>query len=136
LVKGKANQTVGVVGFGGLGHMAIKIAKAMGANVVAFSRSNAKLKQAEALGVKLIVSSDTNAVAEAARSIDTILDTVSAEHDIMELIRTLKVDGVYVLLGGVPKPYQVPALPLIFSRYSIQGSLIGGVAETAEMLEF
>ncbi|GAX20366.1 cinnamyl-alcohol dehydrogenase [Fistulifera solaris] len=134
---GGAGKTVGVVGFGGLGQMAVKLAKAMNVDrIVVFSRNNSKKADAEALGAELLVHSDASAMDQAARSIDLILDTVSAPHAIAPLMNTLKVGGNYVLLGAVAKPMEVGAFPLIFSRHSVEGSLIGGTQETQEMLDF
>lgn len=136
-VKGKADQAVGVVGFGGLGHMAVKIAKAMGAKVTVFSRSEAKKAEAEALGAELAVYTDKEAMGKLFRTFDCILDTVSAPHEINDLISTLKpYTGVITMLGGVPQPYQVGGFPMIFNGTRIEGSLIGGCSVTQEMLEF
>jgi len=136
-VKGKKDQHVGVVGFGGLGMMAAKISKAMGAKVTIFSRSDAKKAEAAALGADLVATSDSDSIAAMSRSIDTILDTVSEFHDIGKLISTLKpVTGTLVLLGGVVKPFELPAFSLLFSGATVEGSLIGGCDLTQEMLEF
>ena len=136
-VKGKADQAVGVVGFGGLGHMAVKIAKALGAKVTVFSRSEAKKAEAEALGAELAVYTDKEAMGKLFRTFDCILDTVSAPHEINDLISTLKpYTGVITMLGGVPQPYQVGGFPMIFNGTRIEGSLIGGCSVTQEMLEF
>jgi uncharacterized zinc-type alcohol dehydrogenase-like protein len=135
-VKGKANQKVGVVGFGGLGMMAVKIAKAMGAEVTVFSRNMDKKEAAAKLGASYIVHTDPEAIGAAARSLDTIIDTVACFHEVSGLISTLKVGGTCCFLGGVPAPYAISSFQLLFSRYTVCGSLIGGVAETKEMLEF
>mmetsp|Transcript_23821 Transcript_23821/g.36210 ORF Transcript_23821/g.36210 Transcript_23821/m.36210 type:complete len:366 (+) Transcript_23821:34-1131(+) len=135
-VKGKKNQKVGIVGFGGLGHIGVKIAKAMGAEVVVFSRSTDKEEEAKALGAKLLVHSNREALNAASRSFDVILDTVSAKHDVMSLISTLKPTGAYVLIGAIAAPVSVDIMALLFNRYKVEGSLVGGVPETAEMLEF
>eukprot|EP00405_Crypthecodinium_cohnii_P009200 CAMPEP_0206441808 /NCGR_PEP_ID=MMETSP0324_2-20121206/13478_1 /ASSEMBLY_ACC=CAM_ASM_000836 /TAXON_ID=2866 /ORGANISM="Crypthecodinium cohnii, Strain Seligo" /LENGTH=365 /DNA_ID=CAMNT_0053909593 /DNA_START=60 /DNA_END=1157 /DNA_ORIENTATION=- len=136
-VKGKKDQKVGVVGFGGLGMMAVKIAKAMGAKVTIFSRSKAKQADAEAMGASLVATSDADSLAAAARSLDVIIDTVSDFHDIGQLISTLKPNtGTLVLLGAIAKPLNLPAFGLLFSGTRVEGSLIGGCGQTQEMLEF
>jgi alcohol dehydrogenase (NADP+) len=133
---GGKGKTVGVVGFGGLGHMAVKLAKAMGAEVVVFSRNNKKEEDAKALGASLLIHTDEEALKGAFRTFDVILDTVSASHEVPPLVGTLKVGGTYVLLGGVPQPFSVSAFALLFHRHCIEGSLVGGVPETQEMLDF
>ena len=133
---GGAGKNVGVVGFGGLGHMAVKLAKAMGASVTVFSRSDKKAAAAKTLGADLLVHSDEEALKGAARKFDVILDTVSNPHPMMPLVGTLKVGGSFVLVGGVAQPFEVGAFPLLFNRHSIEGTLVGGVPETKEMLEF
>lgn len=136
-VKGKENQAVGIVGFGGLGHMAVKIAKAMGAQVTVFSRSDAKKAAAEALGASLVVYTDKEAMGALFRTFDLIVDTVSAPHEINDLIATLKpYHGVLSMIGGVPQPYSVGGFPMIFNGTRVEGSLIGGAALTQEMLNF
>jgi alcohol dehydrogenase (NADP+) len=135
-VLGKENTKVGVVGFGGLGHMAVKIAKAMGAEVTIFSRSLAKQEAAEKLGAKIVAHTDPEQLKPLARTLDVIIDTVSNVHNVRALLPALKVGCAIVLIGGVPAPFDTVAFDLIFSRHSIEGSLIGGVPETAEMLEF
>lgn len=135
-VKGQANKSVGVVGFGGLGHVAVKIAVAMGAKVTVYSRSTSKAEAAERLGAKLVSHQDADALKALARTQDVILDTVSADHQISDIVANLKVGGRYVAIGGVTKPYEISAMALLFNRHSVEGSLIGGVPETAEMLEF
>mmetsp|Transcript_46574 Transcript_46574/g.113442 ORF Transcript_46574/g.113442 Transcript_46574/m.113442 type:complete len:378 (-) Transcript_46574:119-1252(-) len=133
---GGKGKTVAVVGFGGLAMMAIKLATAMGASVTVLSRSESKREAAEKLGCKYIVYSNEEEVKAAARSFNVVLDSVSAPHDIASLVGTLKVGGSYVLLGAVGKPFEISAFPLLFNRHSIEGSLIGGVPETQEMLDF
>lgn len=136
LLRGKVNQKVGIVGFGGLGMMAVKIAKAMGADVTVFSRGTKKATKAKDLGATLADHTDAEGMKARARSMDLIVDTISMVHEIAHLLGTLKVGGTYCFLGGVPEPYSVSAFQLLFSRYTITGSFIGGVPETAEMLEF
>jgi uncharacterized zinc-type alcohol dehydrogenase-like protein len=133
---GGAGKHVGIVGFGGLGHMAVKLAKAMGAEVTVFSRSNKKEADAKSMGANLLVHADEAAVAAAVRKFDCILDTVSTSHAIGPLVSTLKVGGSYVVLGAVGKPFEISSMPLIGNRYTIGGSLVGGMAETQEMLDF
>ncbi len=128
---------VGVVGLGGLGHMAVKIARAMGAHVVLFTTSPRKVADGERLGAhEVIVSTDAEAMSSQKNSLDFILDTVSAPHDLGAYFRLLRRDGSLVLVGlpGVPLP--VEAFHLIGRRGSFSGSSIGGIAETQEMLDF
>lgn len=133
---GGKGKTVGIVGFGGLGHMAVKIAKAMGAEVTVLSRNTNKEDQAKAMGADILVHSDEAILSAAARKFDLILDTVSATHPVAPIVNTLKVGGAYVLLGAIARPFEVSSFPLLFGRYSIEGSLVGGMAETQEMLDF
>jgi uncharacterized zinc-type alcohol dehydrogenase-like protein len=135
--KVKKGSKVGVVGLGGLGHMAVKIAKAMGAEVTVFSTSPSKEQDAKRLGAKrfVITSSPENFSALAGR-LDLIIDTVSAKHDFSLYLKTLKTDGTMVLVGAAPEPNQVAAMALIHGRKRLTGSLIGGIKETQEMLDF
>ncbi|WP_346959143.1 NAD(P)-dependent alcohol dehydrogenase [uncultured Arthrobacter sp.] len=131
-------DVVGVVGLGGLGHMAVKIAKAMGAEVTVFTTSEAKFSAARDLGADHVVLSTDPAAMEAAdRSIDVIIDTVAAPHDLNPYFRTLRVDGALFQLG-LPSEAMPPVNPgaLIRRRIAYAGSLIGGIAETQEMLDF
>jgi uncharacterized zinc-type alcohol dehydrogenase-like protein len=134
----KAGQRVGVVGLGGLGHMGVKLARAMGAEVALFTTSPGKADDARRLGAtEVIVSRDPQAMAGAANSLDLILDTVSAPHDVEALMNTLRLDGTLVLLGGSPQPHASPgAFTFIMRRRRMAGSLIGGIPETQEMLDF
>ncbi|MEP6834022.1 MAG: NAD(P)-dependent alcohol dehydrogenase [Gemmatimonas sp.] len=129
---------VGVVGLGGLGHMAIKLASAMGADVVLLTRSAGKAEDAKRLGAsEVIVSGDPDAMKKAAGTLHVIIDTVSAKHDLNPEIGLLKRDGTLVLLGGSPEPHPPTAVfPFIMQRRRMAGSLIGGIAETQEMLDF
>lgn len=131
-------KTVGVVGIGGVGHMAIKLARALGAKVIAFTSSPAKQREALLLGAhQVIVSSDANAMQAAAASLDLIIDTVSASHDLSPYIACLRRDGNLVLLGIPAEPHPSPAVAsLVGLRRSISGSLMGGIKETQEMLDF
>lgn len=136
-IKGKANQAVGIVGFGGLGMMGVKIAKAMGASVTVFSRSDAKKAQAAALGADLVVQTDEAALGALFRKFDLVVDTVAVPHEINALMSTLKAyTGVYSLVGGVPEPYKVAAFAMIENGVHLEGSAIGGCALTQEMLNF
>jgi uncharacterized zinc-type alcohol dehydrogenase-like protein len=131
-------KTVGVVGIGGLGHMGIKIAHALGAHVVAFTTSEGKRDDALALGAdEVVVSRDEAQMAAQAGRLDLILDTVAASHDLDALTALLKRDGTLVLVGVPEHPHPSPAAgALIFQRRAIAGTLIGGLAETQEMLDF
>lgn len=133
----KKGKKVGVVGLGGLGHMAVKLAKAMGAEVTVFSTSPGKKDDAKKLGAKnFIVTSDPANFAAAAGKLDLIIDTVSADHDFSPYFGTLKKGGVLVLVGVAPEPNKLQAISLIFGRKLLAGSLIGGLKETQEMLDF
>jgi uncharacterized zinc-type alcohol dehydrogenase-like protein len=128
---------VGVVGLGGLGHMAVKLATAMGADVTVLSRSRDKEADALALGAdRLLVSSDAQAMAQAASSFDLIIDTVPVKHDINPYVPLLDVDATLVLVGQIGPLAEPSTVPLLLGRRRIAGSPIGGIAETQEMLNF
>jgi len=129
---------VGIVGIGGLGHMGVKIAHAMGAHVVAFTTSESKRADALALGADEVVNSREDREMQAhANSFDFILNTVAASHDLNAFVALLKRDGTMTLVGVPEHPHPSPDVgSLIFQRRSIAGSLIGGIAETQEMLDF
>jgi uncharacterized zinc-type alcohol dehydrogenase-like protein len=131
-------KKVGVVGIGGLGHMGIKLARALGAHVVAFTTSESKRQAAEALGAhEVIVSRDADAMAAQAQSLDLIVNTVAAPHDLDAFLNLLKRDGTMVLVGAPATPHPSPQVfNLITKRRAIAGSMIGGIAETQEMLDF
>jgi len=131
-------KKVGVVGIGGLGHMGIKLAHAMGAHVVAFTTSESKREAAKALGAnEVVVSRNADELAEHAGSFDFILNTVAAPHDLDAFVVMLKRDGVMTLVGAPATPHPSPdAMNLIGRRRSIAGSMIGGIPETQEMLDF
>jgi len=130
-------KKVGIVGIGGLGHVAIKIARAMGADATAITTTKSKTEDAKRLGAhNVILSTDKTQMQEHADSFDFILDAVSAKHDINEYLRLLKLDGTLTLVGAPEEPLSVAAFSLIPSRRSFAGSLIGGIAETQEMLDF
>lgn len=132
-----AGSRVGVVGLGGLGHMAVKIAAAMGAHVTMISRTPDKEKDAADLGAHaFLLSSDTEAMKKAANSFDVIIDTVPVDHDINPYTPLLDIDGSLVLVGQIGPMGQPSTIPLVMGRRRIAGSLIGGIAETQEMLEF
>ena len=130
-------QKVGIVGLGGLGHMGVKFARAFGAHVVLFTTSPGKTQDALRLGAhEVVVSKDEAQMQAQAGKLDFILDAVSATHDIAAYLNLLKRDGTLVLVGAPEKPLSVAAFPLIFGRRSFAGSLIGGLPETQEMLDF
>ena len=130
-------KKVGVVGLGGLGHMAVKFADAFGAHVVVFTTSVGKKDDALRLGGdEVVVSRNANEMQKHAGSFDFILDTVSADHDVDAYLNLLRVDGALTLVGAPPKPLPVSAFSLIMGRRSLSGSTIGGIPETQEMLDF
>ena len=130
-------QKVGVVGLGGLGHMAVKFARAMGAQVVLFTTSPGKVEDALRLGAHEVVISRDEARMEAhLKSFDLIIDAVSAQHDVNAYLKLLKLDGTLVLVGAPEHPLPVEAFHLLLPRRSFAGSAIGGIAETQEMLDF
>ncbi len=133
----KKGKKVAVVGLGGLGHMAVKLAKAMGAEVTVFSTSPGKEADAKKLGAKyFVLSKDPKQFEPLGGKFDLIIDTVSAKHDFTPYLGTLKIDGTHVLVGASPEPNEVSAFALIFGRKRLAGSLIGGIKETQEMLDF
>ncbi|MCD9088589.1 NAD(P)-dependent alcohol dehydrogenase [Stenotrophomonas sp. SY1] len=131
-------KKVGVVGIGGLGHMGVKLAHALGAHVVAFTTSESKREAALALGAdEVVVSRDRKQMAAHAKSIDLIVNTVAAPHDLDAFLALLKRDGTMVLVGAPATPHPSPnVFNLIMKRRSLAGSLIGGIPETQEMLDF
>ena len=130
-------KKVGVVGLGGLGHMAVKFAHAFGAHVVVFTTSPNKKEDALRLGAdEVVVSRNADEMQKHAGSFDFILDAVSADHDINAYINLLKRDGNLTLVGAPEKPLEVAAFPLLMGRRSLSGSPIGGLPETQEMLDF
>ena len=134
VTKGKK---VGVVGLGGLGHMGVKIAHAMGAHVVIFTTSPKKKDDARRLGAdEVVISKNADEMQKHAGSFDFILDTVSADHDINTYLNLLRRDGNITLVGAPEKPLAVAAFALIPGRRSLSGSPIGGIPETQEMLDF
>src|ERR1051326_2220072 len=134
VTKGKK---VGVIGLGGLGHMAVKFAHALGAKVVVFTTSPNKKEDALRLGAdEVVISRTTDEMSKHKGSFDFILDAVSAEHDINAYLQLLHRDGNMTLVGAPDKPHAVAAFSLIFKRRSLSGSNIGGIEETQEMLDF
>jgi uncharacterized zinc-type alcohol dehydrogenase-like protein len=133
---GKGHK-VGIVGLGGLGHMGLKLAKAMGAETALFTTSPSKIEDGKRLGADdVIISSDPDAMAKAALSFDFIVDTVAANHDLLPYFMALKRDGTLIQLGAPDKPLSVPVFPLLVKRRRLVSSAIGGIAETQEMLDF
>ncbi len=129
-------KEVGVLGIGGLGHMAIQIAKAMGASVTVFTTSPSKRNDALKLGAHRVVVSTNKDDMKTCPKLDLILDTVSAEHNVNYYLRKLKTDGTLVLVGLPAEPLKVQAFDLIKNRKSFSGSNIGSIAETQEVLDF
>jgi uncharacterized zinc-type alcohol dehydrogenase-like protein len=128
---------VAVLGLGGLGHMGVKLASSMGAEVTMLSHTAAKEKDAKRLGAThFVLTSDEAQVKACAGSFDFILDTVSADHDYNFYLGLLRTNGVMVCVGAPSTPAQIPAFNLIFGRKSVAGSLIGGIPETQEMLDY
>ena len=133
-IKGKK---VGIVGLGGLGHMGVKFARAFGAHVVVFTTSPNKKEDALRLGAhEVIISTNAEEMKKHAGTFNFILDTIAADHDINAYINMLGRDGNITLVGAPETPLQVSAFALLFGRKSLSGSLIGGIAETQEMLDF
>ena len=133
---GKGHK-VGVVGLGGLGHMAVKFANAFGAHVVLFTTSPGKAQDALKLGAhEVVISKNKEEMDKHASTFDFILDTVSAKHDLNAYLTLLKRDGTMTLVGAPPEPAPIDTFGLIFGRRRVAGSLIGGIAETQEMLDF
>ena len=133
----RKGQKVGVVGLGGLGHMAVKLASAFGARVVVFTTSPGKAEDAARLGAQeVVVSKNAAAMQKQRGSFDFILDTVSAVHDLNTYLGLLKRDGTLTLVGAPETPLPVGVFSLIIGRRQLAGSLIGGIRETQEMLDF
>ncbi len=136
--KAGPGKKVGIVGIGGLGHMGIKLAHAMGAHTVAFTTSEGKRQDALDLGAdEVVISKDAAQMQQHAGTFDFILNTVAAPHNLDAFTTLLKRDGTMCLVGAPASPHPSPSImPLIFGRKAIAGSLIGGIAETQEMLDF
>jgi alcohol dehydrogenase (NADP+) len=132
-----SGQKVGVVGLGGLGHMAVKLASAMGAEVIVYTTSPSKVEDAKRLGADdVVLSTDADQMRKYARKLHFIVDTVSGEHDINVYLGQLRVDGSLALVGAPEHPLPVAAFSIIPYRRSLAGSTIGGIPETQEMLDF
>jgi len=130
-------QRVGIVGLGGLGHMAVKFARAFGAEVVLFTTSQSKVEDGLRLGAhEVVLSKDPEAMAKETGRLDFILDAVAADHDINAYLNLLKREGTLVQVGAPENPLPVSVFSLIMKRRNFAGSLIGGIAETQEMLDF
>jgi uncharacterized zinc-type alcohol dehydrogenase-like protein len=134
----KPGHKVGILGMGGLGHMGIKFAKALGAEVTLFTRSQAKAEEARRQGADhVIVSTDVSQMRDAAGRFDFLLDTIPVQHDLNPYLETLKFDGVHILVGLIePVDPALHAANLVMKRRVLAGSLIGGIAETQEVLDF
>jgi alcohol dehydrogenase (NADP+) len=133
----RPGDKVGVVGLGGLGHMAVKLAAAMGAEVTMLSTSPGKEGDARRLGAAGFgLTSDPATFKRLAGRFDLIIDTISAPHDYNQYLGMVRTEGAMVLLGVPPAPTPIAATSLIFGRKTLSGSLIGGIKETQEMLDF
>ena len=136
VLKPGGKKVVGIIGFGGLGQIGVKLAKAMGADVTVFSRSTSKKDQAAALGADTVVHTEAADMEAVANKFDVIIDTVAAEHDVAKFLPTLKVSATYVCIGGVVANFNVNPFALIMRNLKLEGSLVGGVPETQQMLDF
>jgi len=135
--KAGPGKTIGVIGLGGLGHMALKFSKAFGAHTVLFTTSKSKVDDAKRLGAdEVILTKEANWAAQHADKFDFILDCVSADHDVSSYIALLKRDGTVCTVGAPSKPMQIGAFAVIMGRKNFTGSAIGGIRETQEMLDF
>ncbi|NNN05668.1 MAG: NAD(P)-dependent alcohol dehydrogenase [Elusimicrobia bacterium] len=133
----KKGTRVGVLGLGGLGHMAVKIAAAMGAKVTVLSGSQSKRPDAKKLGAAAFaLTKDPAVMTQLAGTMDLIIDTVSGPHDVAGMLGLLATGGTLVMVGASPQPHAIGSFPLIMGRRAIEGSLIGGIKETQEMLDF
>lgn len=130
-------KKLGVVGLGGLGHLAVKFGKAFGLHVTVISTSSSKEAEArDRLGADdFILSTDSQQMQEKRRTLDYVLDTVSAQHSLGPIIELLKVNGTLVIVGAPDKPFELPAFPLIFGKRAVKGSMTGGIQEMQEMMD-
>jgi alcohol dehydrogenase (NADP+) len=130
-------KKVGIIGLGGLGHMGVKLAHAMRATTVLFTTSTSKVEDGKRLGAdEVVLSKDSEQMRQHANSFDLIIDTVSANHDLMPYFTLLKPDSTIVQVGAPEHPVPIAVFPLLLKRASFSGSAIGGIAETQEMLDF
>ncbi len=128
---------VGVIGLGGLGHMAVKLASALGAEVTMISRTESKASDARALGAdRVLISSDAETMSAAQGSFDFIIDTIPVRHDVSPYMPLLDIDGAMVIVGQVGPMEEISTVPFVLGRRRLAGSVIGGIAETQEMLDF
>ena len=135
--KAGPGKKVGIIGLGGLGHMGVKFARALGAHTVLFTTSPSKVADGLRLGAhEVVLSTDEAAMAKHAGSFDLIVDTVSADHSIDALMALIALDGTMCMVGVPPNPQQIAAFSVILPRRNLAGSCIGGIAETQEMLDF
>lgn len=133
-----AGHRVGIIGMGGLGHMGVKLARALGAEVTVFTRSKSKASEAKANGADhVVISTNARQMAEAAHSFDFMLDTIPVQHNLNPYLKALKYDGTHILVGLLePVEPAIHAANIVSKRRVVAGSLIGGIAETQEMLDF
>ena len=133
-----AGHRVGIIGMGGLGHMGVKLARALGAEVTVFTRSKSKASEAKANGADhVVISTNARQMAEATHSFDFMLDTIPVQHDLNPYLEALKYDGTHILVGLLePVEPAIHAANIVSKRRVVAGSLIGGIAETQEMLDF
>lgn len=130
-------DTVGIIGLGGLGHMGVKLARSMGAHVVVFTTSPSKKDDALKMGAhEVVISKNADEMQKQAGRFNFIIDTVSVQHDLASYMALLKTNGTLCMVGISPEPHQIASRTLIFGRKSLSGSLIGGIAETQEMLDY
>jgi len=135
--KAGKGKKVGVAGLGGLGHMGLKFAHSFGAHVVQFTTSESKVEDAKKLGAdEVVITKDANALAKHAGSFDFILDCVSAEHDINSYLNLLRLDGTLCSVGLPEQPLSIAPFAILANRRSLSGSMVGGMAETQEMLDY
>lgn len=135
--KAGKGKKVGVVGLGGLGHMGLKFAHSFGAHVVQFTTSESKIEDAKKLGAdEVVISKDANAMAKHAGSFDFILDCVAAEHNLNDYLNLLRLDGTLCSVGLPEQPLSIAPFAILANRRSLSGSMIGGMAETQEMLDY
>jgi uncharacterized zinc-type alcohol dehydrogenase-like protein len=133
----KAGMRLGIYGLGGLGHMGVKIAKAMGAHVTVFSRTTAKRETALAMGAdEFVVSTDEKAMAGVARSLDMIYNSVAFPHNVKQALGLLRSSGTMIMVGGIPQSLDVSGFDLLGRRLKLVGSCIGGIPETQQMIDF